>query len=390
MEVIFLLGASQAFFLSFLGFSKKNKSKADFVLAFWLIIMGLQLLDHYFYSTGFSARYPHLLGMGILFPLIQGPFMFVYVLVMVNKSGKFKPEYWLHAIPFLIFLVYLIFDYYFLSAPEKLIYYQNQLIKESPMIALLGKLSVTIGPAYLIWSLIKLRKHIKTIANDFSYTEEIDLKWLKYVLAGMGFVWITVVFTNLISDYPLFDTNLKDSFIYINNNIKEHLIYIAVTVAVFFLGYFGIKQQAIYKITDEDVKKDVKKHHTKKNEGERYKHSGLKKDVAEIHLKELLEYIESEKPYLNGKLSLKEVAYKLNISVNHLSQIINEQLNKSFFDFINGYRVDEVISRLSDPKNEQYTLLAISYDSGFNSKSSFNSIFKKFTDLTPSEYLKQK
>lgn len=100
--------------------------------------------------------------------------------------------------------------------------------------------------------------------------------------------------------------------------------------------------------------------------------------------------MEEEKPYLNGKLSLKDVAQYVDISVNHLSQVINEQLHKSFFDFINTYRVEEVKRLLNESRHEQLTLLAVAYDSGFNSKSSFNSIFKKITGVTPSQYLKLK
>ncbi len=80
----------------------------------------------------------------------------------------------------------------------------------------------------------------------------------------------------------------------------------------------------------------------------------------------------------------------MNISVNHLSQVINEQLGMTFFDYVNSYRVEEVKARLSSPDVKNFTLLGIAYDSGFNSKSSFNSIFKKFTGLTPSQFAKEK
>ena len=98
--------------------------------------------------------------------------------------------------------------------------------------------------------------------------------------------------------------------------------------------------------------------------------------------------METEKPYLDGKLSLKKVATDLGISTNYLSQVINENLNKNFFDFVNEYRVEMVKEMIIDPSNKNYTLLAIAYDCGFNSKSSFNSIFKKHTGLTPTEYQK--
>jgi len=98
--------------------------------------------------------------------------------------------------------------------------------------------------------------------------------------------------------------------------------------------------------------------------------------------------MEDEKPYLDNRLSLKQLAELIDLTTNHLSQIINEKLNKNFFDFINEYRIKEVKQNLSNPKLQHYTLLAIAFQSGFNSKSSFNDIFKKNTGLTPSEYQK--
>ena len=95
-----------------------------------------------------------------------------------------------------------------------------------------------------------------------------------------------------------------------------------------------------------------------------------------------------EKPYLNGKLTLKEVADSLDISENHLSQVINGQLHVNFFDFINEYRVELVKAKMNDPDYNHYTLLGVAMDCGFNSKSSFNAIFKKMTGLTPTEYLR--
>ncbi|MEP1791339.1 AraC family transcriptional regulator [Reichenbachiella sp.] len=382
MEVIFILGASQAFFLSFLVFKKASKSDGDYVLGAWLAFMGLHLLDHYFMSMGFSFRYPHLLGVGQCFPMLQGPFMFVYILVMIGKHGKFKPIYLLHGIPFLVFTIYFTFDFYILGSEEKLAYYKVLASEGSLAVSISEILNFYLGPIYVVWSLIKLRKHIKNIANNFSYTEEIDLSWIKHILIGLGFVWFVVLMTSFLDVLSL------------SEEWGNHLIYLSLTVAVFFLGYFGIKQQAIYvptpavagasKVAETEVKAE------KPTPADRYKHSGLKKEEGEEYAKKLLDYMENDRPYLNGKLSLKEVAEYLNISVNHLSQVINEQLGKSFFDFVNEYRVEEVKRLMSESKHEQFTLLAVAYDSGFNSKSSFNSIFKKMTGFTPSEYLRER
>jgi AraC-like DNA-binding protein len=131
----------------------------------------------------------------------------------------------------------------------------------------------------------------------------------------------------------------------------------------------------VIKVNDEDEK-----------ETEKYVKSGLKAEQAEGYIKSLIYFVEENKPYLNRDLSIQDLSNMTGISRHHITQVLNEKHKKNFFTFINEYRVKEVISRFSDPKNNNFTILAIAYDSGFNSKSTFNSIFKSQTGLTPSGY----
>jgi len=96
--------------------------------------------------------------------------------------------------------------------------------------------------------------------------------------------------------------------------------------------------------------------------------------------------METEKPYLDRDLSIQNLSVITGIPRHHITQVLNEKHGKNFFTFINEYRVKEVISRFGDPANNNFTILAIAYDSGFNSKTTFNAIFKSITGLTPSEY----
>ena len=93
-----------------------------------------------------------------------------------------------------------------------------------------------------------------------------------------------------------------------------------------------------------------------------------------------------EKPYLNADISLPELSERMNIPSHHLSRVINEKLNMNFFDFINQYRVEEVKSRIQDQQYVHLSILGIAFDSGFNTKSAFNRVFKKMTGMTPSEF----
>ena len=125
-----------------------------------------------------------------------------------------------------------------------------------------------------------------------------------------------------------------------------------------------------------------------KNEINKYKNSNLNTKLIEQYKSDLIHSMEMDKLYLNGKLSIQDVSNKLNIPKQYISEVLNEQMNTNFQDFINGYRVEEFIKRLKNDKNNQYTLLGIATDVGFNSKSSFNAVFKKCKGFTPTQFKK--
>ena len=96
--------------------------------------------------------------------------------------------------------------------------------------------------------------------------------------------------------------------------------------------------------------------------------------------------MQEKKPYLDLELTIHDISQELKIPRHYLTQIINEKLNKNFYQFINEYRVEEVKRLLQDPAYKKYTFTAIAFEAGFNSKSSFNSVFKETVGKTPTEY----
>lgn len=123
---------------------------------------------------------------------------------------------------------------------------------------------------------------------------------------------------------------------------------------------------------------------------EKYRTSALLPETVQHVLPRLNKLLDQEKIYLDPELTLKKLAAQLNVHYNHLSQIINEHLGKSFNDYINSYRIEEAKRKLQDPEEARKTVLEIAYDTGFYSKSVFNTAFKKFTGMTPTQYKKNK
>ncbi len=125
----------------------------------------------------------------------------------------------------------------------------------------------------------------------------------------------------------------------------------------------------------------VEKMHYKK-----YEKSGLSQEKAERCLEELPKLMKKERPYRDPELTLSDLATRLDISSRNLSEVINTRLNQNFFDFINQYRVEDVKKDLLDPKKSHLKILSLAFDAGFNSKTGFNTIFKKHNGMTPSEF----
>ncbi|QXD13925.1 helix-turn-helix domain-containing protein [Rhodocaloribacter litoris] len=103
-------------------------------------------------------------------------------------------------------------------------------------------------------------------------------------------------------------------------------------------------------------------------------------------MRQLLRLMEEKQLFKNSLLTLADLAAEMSISAHNLSEVINRQLGKNFYDFVNSYRAEEMMRRLRDPQFASLTILAIAEESGFNAKSTFNAFFKKYTGLTPSQY----
>ena len=371
MKEIFVIGATLAFFLAFLIFMKKNKTIADYILGVYIVVLCLYFIV---LKLQIDGIYNLFINIGFRIPLLLGPFLFLYTLTIIKRNNSFKASYLIHVLPFLIFNMYFITIYYFPSLRDTVI---GSKLTERFIANFITSFYLAANFVYIILGLILVFKHRKKLVEDFSYTEEVDLNWVKYVLILFGLFWLFVIILHFFDKYPIAALSPLGS-----------VIYIGLTLYVFLMGYLGFKQEAIYLNIPNEINKINHSGFTNKL-AEKYKHSTLQ-EIDIISIKEKLKnYFKTEKPYLDAKLTLTDLSEKLDISTHHLSQVINDKEGKNFYDFVNEYRVEEVKSKLAESKNMKFTILAVAYDAGFNSKSSFNEVFKKFTGLTPTQYIKR-
>ncbi len=371
MTIVLNIGIILSFFLALLLYSKNNKSLTDTILALWLVVIGIHLASYFLKYKGYWELQPHLVGVTVPFPLMHGPFLYLYVKYSFKSDKKLNRSDYLHFAPALITYIYLIPFYFFYSVEDKIKVDSGEINDYSVFSSILLIGFIASGLSYTVLSYRKLLQRKKLLDTNFSFDARINLNWLRYAILIIGGVFLVVALLSVFRELLNFQFPFN----------ADILFYSIIVGFVVYVGYSGIRQQNLFSNTSIDegklAKSDVE-----------YKKSGLKPQIAKEKHGELLSLMEKEKPYLNPKLTLAELADKLDISANYLSQIINQYEQVNFHDFINGYRVDEFIKRAQS--NSNFNLLAHALDAGFNSKSSFNSVFKKFKSVTPSQYLSKK
>ncbi len=379
--MLYAVGISITFFLVFILTSKKNKSKADVILTLWLSFVGLNLLFYYIHATGKYVTFPYFLGLEIPMPLLYGPFLFLYTVALTDQehNKKINP---LHFIPFVLALLSTL-PFHALSFPQKIKVYQDG-GRAYELLSLIIFIAILIsGFLYTFISLQKLKKHRKTIAEQFSYTEKINLKWLSYLILGSSIIWLVAIFR------------------------QDNYVFSAVVLYMFFIGYFGIKQVGIFTMAKPEIPNEIlekvsieegkiiadtifdEKKIDVQSEKIKYEKSKINSDEVSAIQKKLNVLIQTEKTYTDPELTLSDLAQKISVHPNTLSQIINSVEQKNFYEYINDLRVEEFKKLIAVPENQKFTLLFLAFESGYNSKSAFNRNFKKNTGHSPSDYLKQ-
>lgn len=360
-------------FLSIL-IGKKNKLRADNFLIVYLVFSLVRQIYVYIEVQGLlNESYWMIFGKSHY--LLNAPIFFLYVYALTQKQNLSKKWYVIVFMPFVgyalnfLYFYFWVFKHSAISIHHGLVYLDGRV---SVPWALFVFIFLLIDPVFIVLSYILLNRYKKRVRDSFSFVDKINLNWLRLIFN----IWLI----SAVVLVPISALNVG-GVIGLPGDFINLLLEVQNVAFLFILGFYGFKQTNIFSNLDlaksEDIKDTVS-----------YERSGLGKEQAVDYHQQLLALMNEKKPFLNGELSAGELAQMLNISVNHLSQILNTLQRQNFFEFVNGYRIREVIEKMKDPKNGHLTLLAIALDSGFNSKTSFNTVFRKVTNQTPSQYLK--
>jgi AraC-like DNA-binding protein len=319
------------------------------------------------FLTKLFVHLPHLIRLAYPFKLLFGPLLLFYVYSLIKPSFLLKGRSLLHLLPFLIAIIYLL-PFYIQTGSAKIQWLNDLLL--SKKINVFNK----IFEIFMILQILIYTFYIKQIIKKF----QIKISTLYSSIEKVNLLWINV-FINVLYGFFLF----RFGIIFIFNLMEFRTIWlikvipIIVSVIIYAFGYKSLTQQGIFSDFDALIS------------NEKYKKSSLSKEKAKKFTNILDQLMKEEKSYLDSDLTLIMLAERVGIPTQHLSQIINEKKGVNFYDYVNQYRIREIVSYFNDPRKNHLNVLTLAFEAGFNSKSTFNAIFKKIIGKTPFQYRKE-
>ncbi|RUT78991.1 helix-turn-helix domain-containing protein [Ancylomarina longa] len=343
--------------LSFLLISNplRVNKKANFWFGIFLFLWSTFWLEEIFILTDINKMKSSLLITVHFIQFFTPIILYFSILHYSNPDFKFKKSDSKYFVLPLIFLVGLL-----LQKTTK----QSSLIQN-----VLTGLIIIQALFYAIASYVKIKKHKQKIDLFSSNTSEIDLKWLEYIIIAILILSIFIGVYNLLLTTP---------YLNVFGNIVSVII-------VFFIAYNVLKQKEIFLLNENERNQIIA---INQDNTINKKNIISDKDLMELKLK-LSQIMEDKHLYLDCELNLKKLAELIDVTPHKLSYIINAGFNENFFLFINKYRVDKAKELLLENETNHLSNLGIAYESGFNSKTSFYTTFKKITNQTPSEFKKK-
>ena len=372
-ELIFIILTAIAFFqgsILLIALLKNSKDKDNFYMVgiiffvMWLLLEFLFIRNkininlNLFYASRFGSW------------LLLGPLFYLYSkrLLLVNSKKQFQV---LHFLPFLLFTIILPFFFAKPLSSHSIDYGMLSLFRyDFPNITwiqhfytylfILQFLHVLV---YLILSIKNFRNVSLTFKENYSNMSNIYIKWLKLLSVAIGIIIIfTLLYYSILLDKPYYRRHM------------DYIYMLPMVLLVYFIAYIALRKPLLFH--DKENLLPIKK---------KYDQSNLELSTALSYKEEIIKVMKDKKLYQKPDLKLSDLAESLEISPKHLSQTINEQFSKSFYDLINYYRIEDAKAKLLDPEND-LSIIQIAYDVGFNNKTSFNNYFKKLTKLTPKAF----
>lgn len=382
-DVVLLMTAYQCILFALLLLTiKREHYIRNVFLAFFLLQQAAIPLD---ILISFGAEFRHVaiewspnlfyvFGFGYW---LEGPLLLWYTRSLIYKNYRLRVTDIIYLMPFILYVGYQLIFYYSLDVSDKKVIQQEYDLHLAPQImnyvTLFRELfRVALG----VICLIEIKRYTQHIHTNFSDIDKIDLTWLKILVTGFLAIrtWAVIVAAMIILSISF---GIKTDFETMGL-LGNYITFLLVSVLIFF----GLGHSSVFEGLEQRGNNDpepIKDEQEPENQKDK-----IKPELIE----QVGRYMEAEKPFLTPALTLEKLAGQMRLQPRLLSNIINRHFDCNFFEFINSYRVEEAKRMLADQKHSDKTMLDIMLDVGFNSKATFNTLFKKKVGMTPSEYRK--
>ena len=341
---------------------------SDKFLGFVMFFLAMEIQDYTFGFAGINILWEKFDGFPRYFHLAFAPTIYFYLKAQINRDFRFKPIYFLHYVPYAIYFI--INFVVFLQGNKAVNSFRSSTL--SDYLGWLETIAIWTSYIYYFYQSLRIYKEYRSwTETQFSDTETISFVWLRnfiyLIIAGEIFKWAWGMADKLLGDLPF------------EQDWWWHLF------TVLIICYVGIKGYAQHQplrlsYTSKSIEQNpiIEEANVLPNEPRENEYEAMKPKIETLMLQEKL--------FLEPELSLSDLAQRLKTNTSVLSAAINSNFGKNFNDFINEYRVEEFKKQIKLPQNQNYTLLAVAFDCGFNSKATFNRAFKKFTGQSPSRF----
>jgi AraC-like DNA-binding protein len=382
------VGACQGLLLAGVLGAQRSNRVANRLLAALMVTCTVYLLVAVYYASGLVDAYPHFFGISYPLPWVFGPLLYLYTTAAGDRAWRFRRRDALHFVPVAVVVIATL-PVYLLSGTEKMALLGRLQAGDTPaLLAVLGPSKYVSGVSYSVATAAHVRQHRRRIRHSYSNTERVNLRWL-LTLAGAGAaIWLLALAIRVADLVPR-----------LVRPPRGDLVALAIALLVYAIGYMGLRQPEIFRYDGppagsppESPSRGIApaeglEQHTARLEV-RHERSGTSDAEAARLKSDLLALMTLKQPYRDPDLTLAALAERLNTTPHKLSAVLNAELSRTFYDLVNGYRVDDVRRRLAEPESRRLNVLALALDAGFASKSTFNEVFKKRTGQTPSTYRK--
>ena len=369
LKILFIILCFQFLFTSlFLFQNKKGKRLSNGLLALVFIMISMAVVDLYLVVFRVEFKFPQLLFVVDTFMFAYGPLLFFFTRSVIFKNYRLQNKSIVHFIPFLIAICMVVGLMIFedTSSISKAVNEINT--QQVPISFRIGELLMLSHIlCYLIASKQAIKKVVGKSKDLFSTFNQDKFELLKFILNAFIILFLISFLHSILP------------FI----GIKNGLLFTLLALVLFMFYFINSILLKLLNQSSNDSSAITQAHFKEK---EKYAGSKLSPSDIKDYMDKLSSYMNEKQRYLDSELSITNLSSELNMSSKILSQVINEGHSCNFFDFVNTYRVEAAKALFKDQADKKLTIQQVMYDSGFNSKSSFNTAFKKFTKQTPTQF----